>query len=353
MHSQMSLDPLPRIIKNIPRQYLRPNMWVSFAYLARDLVFAVVLVALLLKFRSPWIALPLSLILGLVMTGIFVIGHDAGHRSFSSNLAVNDTVGNILSALLMWPFHVWRLSHDTHHRYTHHIDKEVAWRPFSQEKVDRLSPYARFMYLSTRTWMFFVGSIFFTLYFVRDGLRGLKSRHFRPNEIASLYRSMTLTVAVATIMIGAACHAAGWYGFLFLILIPQLTFQFWMSTFTFFHHTHPDSPFMEEGTWDPSKAQLASTIHMRYPRWIEWLTHDISVHVPHHVCVGIPHYHLRAAHAALKKTYPNIVREETYNLSYVIKVINTCQIAGDRGNGYISWKKYQKPNLVSQVTAQS
>ena len=38
------------------------------------------------------------------------------------------------------------------------------------------------------------------------------------------------------------------------------------------------------------------------PRWIEVLCHDINVHVPHHVSVGVPSYNLRQAHAALKRS---------------------------------------------------
>ena len=334
------MDSLPKIIKSIPRHCLRSNTWLSFGYLLRDLFLSVLLVGLILSTRLTVLAIPLSVLLGIVLTGLFVVGHDAGHRSFSPSLWINNMVGEVLSAILVWPFHVWRLSHDTHHRYTHHISKEIAWRPFSRTKVSRLSPSSRMMYLWTRTWAYFIGSIFFAIYFVRDGLRGLKSRHFRSEDLSQIYFSIAFTSVVTLAMVLSAWYAAGWYGLIFLVVIPQLTFQFWMSTFTFFHHTNPDSPFMEEGTWDPAKAQLGSTIHMRYPAWIDWLTHDISWHVPHHVCVGVPHYHLREAHKALKEAYPEIVREERFCWSYVLKVISTCQIAGDSQKGYVSWERY-------------
>lgn len=341
MYEAASMDSLPKIIKTIPKHCLRPNTLKSCSYLLRDLLLSAVLIGLILKVDNWLAALPLSLLLGVVMTGLFVVAHDAGHRSFSSNLLVNNAVGEMLSALLIWPFHVWRLSHDTHHRYTHHISKEIAWRPFTLAKLNRLSSGSRLMYIWTRTWAYFVGSIFFAIYFVRDGLRGVRSRHFRKDDLKMVYGSIVFTTLVTTLVLVLCWHFAGWYGLIFLFAIPQVTFQFWMSTFTFFHHTNPDSPFMDESVWDPARAQLGSTIHMRYPAWVDWLTHDISWHVPHHVCVGIPHYHLREAHRALKAAYPEIVKEHTFSWTYVRKVISTCQVAGDSRNGYVEWSPYR------------
>ena len=39
---------------------------------------------------------------------------------------------------------------------------------------------------------------------------------------------------------------------------------------------------------------------------IEFLTHDISVHVPHHVSSKIPWYNLRLAHNSLKKNWGEV-----------------------------------------------
>ena len=41
-------------------------------------------------------------------------------------------------------------------------------------------------------------------------------------------------------------------------------------------------------------------------RRVEFLTHDISVHVPHHVNSKIPWYNLRKAHASLQKNWGQV-----------------------------------------------
>lgn len=48
----------------------------------------------------------------------FVVGHDCGHRSFHSNNLVEDIVGHLMFAPLIFPFEPWRIKHNTHHAHT-------------------------------------------------------------------------------------------------------------------------------------------------------------------------------------------------------------------------------------------
>jgi len=47
-----------------------------------------------------------------------VIGHDCGHRSFHKNKLVEDIVGTIMFAPLVYPFEPWRIKHNVHHAHT-------------------------------------------------------------------------------------------------------------------------------------------------------------------------------------------------------------------------------------------
>ena len=48
----------------------------------------------------------------------FVVGHDCGHRSFSKNKLVEDIVGTLAFAPLIYPFEPWRIKHNHHHAHT-------------------------------------------------------------------------------------------------------------------------------------------------------------------------------------------------------------------------------------------
>jgi len=106
---------------------------------------------------------------------------------------------------------------------------------------------------------------------------------------------------------------SGWAGLAKFWLAPWLGYHFWMSTFTVVHHTAAHIPFKPAGEWNAAKAQLSGTVHCDYPRWVEFLCHDINVHVPHHVSSKVPWYNLRAATDSLRANWGRYMTEATWN----------------------------------------
>ena len=47
-----------------------------------------------------------------------MVGHDCGHRSFSKNKLVEDIVGTLMFAPIIYPFEPWRIKHNQHHAHT-------------------------------------------------------------------------------------------------------------------------------------------------------------------------------------------------------------------------------------------
>jgi omega-6 fatty acid desaturase (delta-12 desaturase) len=58
----------------------------------------------------------------------FVVGHDCGHRSFSKNKLVEDVVGTLMFAPLIYPFDPWRIKHNQHHAHTNKCASRSAFR---------------------------------------------------------------------------------------------------------------------------------------------------------------------------------------------------------------------------------
>jgi omega-6 fatty acid desaturase (delta-12 desaturase) len=329
-----ALDPLSKIIRKIPRHCFAKDERRAVLYLLRDFVLAAFVMVLIIQVHSWWLAPALAVLLGSALTGIFVVGHDAGHRSYSDQERRNNFVGHLTTSLVLWPFHVWRLSHDHHHRWTHHADHEIAWRPLTRDEFDGLSPLKRSVYRKIRSSWFFLASGLFQYVYVVDALKG---RFFDADDADDLRFSIRLTAVVGLVYMAATIAAGGLYGFLFLFVVPQLVFQIWMSTFTLLHHTSPENLVMAEGDWSPEKAQLASSVQIFFPPVVDWLTHDIAWHVPHHVCVGIPHYRLRDAHQALRQAYPSHVTERDFSWPYLRHIIDHCHIVNSARPGDQAW----------------
>lgn len=322
-------DSISTIIRKIPKEAFNKDAEKSFGYLYRDYLILMISVMVTIWLDSYLLALPFAILSGVMFMGIFVIGHDAGHRSFSNSIKTNNFVGHITTSICLWPFHIWRLSHDIHHKHTHNIKKEIAWRPMTVAQYARRTSAQKKLYRLTRTGWVFLSSVIFTWFFFKDGLKGRRAQFFEAKDIPQVQFSIAVTLVINTLMIIGALSVSGFYGLLYLYIIPQLVFQLLLSTYTYFHHTVPDRNFLSQDEWSVERAQLANTIDVKYPKFLEWATHDIMVHVPHHVCVAIPHYHLRMAHKALKEAYPEIVKEHVFNKELVKETINRCHLVRD------------------------
>lgn len=340
------MDRLPQIIRSMPRDCFEKDDQKAWSYVIRDFALALVIGGLILLASSIFLKLILAVLLGCVLTGIFVIGHDAGHRSFSDDKRINDIVGHICCSLTLWPYHVWRLSHDHHHKWTHHARNDIAWKPLTLEEFRKLSQGQKIRYYLSRSIFFFWASMLFHYFMIDDAIKG---RFFSKNDRAIIQKSLVITLGISLTYLYTAWALGGFSAVFFLFIIPQLVYQFWLSFFTLFHHTTPESHFMADNIWSPAQAQLGHSIHMRYPPIIDWLTHDISWHVPHHVCVSIPHYKLRAAHRSLKKTYPQLVQEHTMSINYIWKVISQCHLINQADADKGEWIKISLRDHIIEV----
>ena len=120
-----------------------PSTWRSLGYVARDVAMAGALgwaaLALIPQIGSgglrmaAWMAY--GFVQGLVCTGIWILAHEAGHGAFSAHRRLNDAVGWAAHSALLVPYFSWKFSHHRHHRFTGHMEKDMAFVPAT--KADR------------------------------------------------------------------------------------------------------------------------------------------------------------------------------------------------------------------------
>lgn len=227
---------------------------------------------------------------------LFVVGHDCGHGSFSRYRWLNTVVGHLAHTPILVPYHGWRISHRTHHANTGNIDTDESWYPVDESTYQAM-PWPQKM-------VRFYGALFaypFYLFFRSSGRSG---SHFMPGS-ALFRRSERQDVLVSTVCWSAMIGFLAWlgmqYGLVFLVtyyVMPYLVFVMWLDLVTFLHHTEPDIPWYRGDEWYFLKGAL-STIDRDYGL-INGIHHNIGTHVAHHIFLGIPHYHLKAATEAIK-----------------------------------------------------
>lgn len=126
----------------IPAHCFASSTSRSLGYLLRDVVFACTLYWLAIHF-IPMLPIPIlrgvawiayGFIQGLVGTGLWILAHEAGHGAFSSSAKLNDLVGWVVHSILLVPYFSWKFSHQRHHMFTGHMEKDMVFVP--ETRVD-------------------------------------------------------------------------------------------------------------------------------------------------------------------------------------------------------------------------
>ncbi|MES1022040.1 fatty acid desaturase [Gloeocapsa sp. BRSZ] len=328
---------LKHILKTLPKECFQQNQrkaWLGLLInvLLVGLGYAGIAIA-------PWFALPLFWIFtGTALTGFFVIAHDCGHRSFAKRRWVNDLVGHVFMLPLIYPFHSWRLLHNHHHLHTNKLDIDNAWQPFRPEIYASSDKFTQWGYRLVRGRFWWIGSIahWALLHFDWSKFSGKNREQVKLSVlVVAVFAAIAFPVLIAT---------TGIWGFVKFWLMPWLVYHFWMSTFTLVHHTVSDVPFTVASEWNAATAQLSGTIHCNYPRWIEFLCHDINVHVPHHISTAIPSYNLRLAYSSLKENWADYLHEESqFSWSLMQQITDECYLY-EPENFYQSFQDYHGSN---------
>eukprot|EP01025_Chloroclados_australasicus_P010955 TRINITY_DN1468_c0_g1_i1.p2 TRINITY_DN1468_c0_g1~~TRINITY_DN1468_c0_g1_i1.p2 ORF type:complete len:421 (+),score=5.35 TRINITY_DN1468_c0_g1_i1:32-1264(+) len=308
------------VVKSLPREVFRKDHYKAWLSVLVSLVS--LSLGLCGIYLSPWYILPLAwFFTGTAATGWFVVGHDCGHRSFHRNDFIEDIVGTIMFAPLIYPFEPWRIMHNTHHAHTNKLGVDTAWHPVTWEQLDSMN------FLQRSIFKIFLGTPLKLLASVGHWVLlhfdlSLYTEQQKPKVVLSL---VVVAGFMCTVWPALVCYT-GWIGLFNYWVMPWIVYHFWMSTFTVVHHTAPHIEFQVPDKWNAAQAQLCGTVHCEYPRWIDYLTHDISVHIPHHVCAKIPHYHLRAAHASLKQNWGEYLTETQWNWTMMKYIFGLCHV---------------------------
>jgi omega-6 fatty acid desaturase (delta-12 desaturase) len=324
---------LKDILETLPRSCFQKDMRKAWASLAMNILLVVAGYSTLAI--APWFLWPvLWVFIGTALTGFFVLAHDCGHRSFARRRWVNDVVGHLLMLPLIYPFHSWRILHNFHHKHTNKMDVDNAWSPFRPEYFDRLNPVIKTGYRAIRGRLWWIGSIF------HWGLMHFDWAAFEGKARQQVRFSALLTLGFAAIAFPALLLTTGILGVVKFWLMPWLVYHFWMSTFTIVHHTAPDIEFRTPDRWNEAEAQLSGTVHCDYPAWVEFLCHDINVHVPHHLSTAIPSYNLRAAHQSLRENWGEALVERKFNWALMKEITDQCHLYHPE-DFYQSFEEYE------------
>jgi len=149
---------------------------------------------------------------------------------------------------------------------------------------------------------------------------------FTPEQQPYVRQSLYAVVMFSFTFFPLLYWYAGMWGVFSYYVVPWFVFHFWLSTFTLIQHTLPHIPFKNEKEWDLVSSRFTSSVHCSYPFWVEFLNHDINIHIPHHLTTAIPCYNLRWAHKILKQNWSEHMHEVVFGWELISDVVSRCHM---------------------------
>jgi len=326
---------ISKVRSAIPKHLFVSNTAYSLYFFAKDVLAIAFLYWLAIypasDYMTQWpiLYLPWAFITGTYFWALFVVGHDCGHRSFSSSTLVCDIVGHLAHTPLIVPFHSWRLSHKKHHTYHGNAQKDESWVALSEQFYKKIGTIEKFFR--------FQGFVVFgyTIYLML-GMPIEYYSHFNPyaktfkkEERAGVALSSALTIGWM-IFIAYLAYVFGVLPVAILYGGPILVFNAWISSVTLLHHTHPDVPWYRNEEWNYLRGAL-STVDRDYG--IENWHHNIGTHVVHHMFTKLPHYNLTKATTHIEPVIREYHRKSSLSpLASLWQTMCGCRFVENTGN---------------------
>lgn len=275
----------------------------------------------------------LGLALGLGISVMFVVGHDACHDSLTPSTVLNRVLGRLCFLPTLHPYVAWELGHNQlHHGWTNLKGVDYVYPPFSPEEFRQLPAWRRSLERIYRTTPG-IGLFYFLEVWWKHMIAP------RAQDLARMRggaRAFAFDAALVLGFLGAEALAAVWFapsGLAALlnlgcaVILPYAIWNWLMAFITVQHHTHPLAPwFKDVKEWTFFHGQIHGTIHVKLPRWIEILFHNILDHTAHHVDPKIPLYHLTDSQRRLENRFPKDVVIEHTSLAALRRVLRTCKL---------------------------
>jgi len=341
--SALTLDDIRRAI---PRELFKPNPLRSAWSLVRASVSIAVCVYLLARLQVDpgWAllwevpaVLAVWMLHGWVLVGVFLIGHDCGHGSFSSRRWVNTVVGWICMAPLANSFYTWRVTHDRHHAFTQLRGHDVDWAAHLLTRDEFESTAAPPSWI-TRAGYGIPCGIFLWIAWntVRRGamMHEMFTNGRLSREWGRLLRSNIIMGVSLVSLYGTLWYIAGFWGMLKYHGIPATIAMATSWVIITIQHANEDSLWYGRETWTPLRGQLVSTFDVRFPSWLEWLWCYGNIHIPHHVAPAIPWYHLKKASLAIRQQYAAYYQERSFSMRYLAWLWRTPFVRWEETKGF-------------------
>lgn len=321
---------LGAVRETLPQEVFHNPVYKGILLFLQDLIlFGAVFTSLWLV-DSWYLLLPLWVLSGLMISALFVVGHDAAHGALFKSDALNYFIGTLAFLPSHHAYNQWAYGHNRiHHGHTVKLGADFVWHPVNTIEYKKLSAFKKLMH--RLYWSIIGGGIYYMIEIWLKGMVFYKA----PAKNASRDKLVVFLFAIAvssTIIYFGGTNgdtfswATGLWFWFKMYLVPFIAWNYYIGITVYVHHINPDIRWKKHSDWTPFHGQMIGTINYHIPKLLNIVLHNIYVHLPHHVHMKIPCYNLRKALEIIKINFKDYVVERNTIFADYIRSTQKCKL---------------------------
>jgi omega-6 fatty acid desaturase (delta-12 desaturase) len=323
--------PHRKVIRTWLAPIAAPSTAHALALVLLDAALFVACIAAAVLASHPLVQLLAGVATGLVISRLFILGHDACHQSFTAHRGLNRWIGRLVFLPSLTPYSLWEVGHNVvHHGYTNLRGFDFVWQPRSLEEYRALPRWRRALERVYRSgwapWLYYLVEIWWARMF-------FPSRATMPTRRPVFTRDCLLVCAYASAWVGGlvwAAHATQQSAAWLLLVGFVVPFMFWNGMIGFVvyvHHTHLGVAWYDDkASWSASQPFVSTTVHLTFRSAMGSVLHHIMEHTAHHVDMSIPFYDLTRAQERLETMLPGRIIVQRFSFRWYFATARCCKL---------------------------
>jgi len=156
----------------------------------------------------------------------------------------------------------------------------------------------------------------------------------------SVYLLMYLVILIGFLVILSTIFDANIYSsIVFCFLIPFLFWNWLMGFVIYQHHTNPITRwYKNEEEWEYWECQLGESTHIKFPKPLNTILHNIMEHTAHHCDMRIPLYNLNAAQTKIEEKFKGKIQIINWNFRFYLDSISSCKLYDYDNHKWLDFK---------------
>ena len=318
-------------LTEVAKGFTAANDRISIAVLLFDWSLYGLAVVAAVVASAIWVKLIAVVVAGTAISMLFILGHDAAHRSLVSSKRLNPVLARLVFLPCLHNYTLWVIQHNRLHHQSSNVKGLNSYSPLSPEEFCRAS-FGRRVLERIYRWPLGFGAYYLVERWSKH--KFFPRARIEPKQRARAWGDFSILSVWAIFLIWALLQLSARFGdadaawtIFWGFVAPFLVWNQLMGTTAFLQHTHPRVPWFRTYREARSmKSQAELTVLVQYPAWYDMLSHNIMQHQAHHINPRIPWFRLKSAQRCLTPLLGSDAVVQEMGFGYLMTLVKHCQL---------------------------